>query len=626
MKILLILVCIVFIHAVSILDQSRFCFSYPRTISLSSTLSTLGTAPISNHYTVNGDMMLTATSLPTPTKTMYAAINGSVNFAEVNVTNAMNNFDVLLYNLQDLPCNYYIDSATSTTVTFYKGVNCITPNALNGVLRIAFTDSILRFNATTETSESKWFIIKFPPSRAAEFDNATWDFIGNMDPAHDILWVHWGFNIAMRQLNVLLPTQNLYGVFIVPSFVYPVRVDNVMNNIYGGVFSVGAIQSAGNNSIISDGSPLFTECQQITYISWGNNVTLSGIIFIATEILRGTSIPNNGNHSVNVYGSYAQEFPYLSSNIYTNWYVQNQVYFPLTDSTYDQVKSQRVEIFSILGRMPCDVLDTTSTLSSIIIYPGSTCLRTGVSFNPLTEIIFDGRNETNSTFFVRSKGVTFTPTANFQFTYINGANRTRMHWTDTRSFSFGGANLNVTVEGNFYFNNMSLSRTGLTVVGSLIVKYIHLLGGGIEASTLNVYPFPDASLTGDIYGVASSSTVELTPILVNSSCTHANGTCESGLNITCPLPAVYVENQVCPEIPTVENTTTIDNTTTTIDNTTTTTNTTTEIETPRLSDVSIYIVYAVLFGTVGAGILFVVLRLMPGSNNQGYQPVTINEV
>lgn len=610
MKILLVFICIAFINAVSILDQSKYCFSYPRTVTLTQSLASAGSSPSTEYYTVNGDLMVMST-LSTPAKTFYGAINGSVNFGEVNVTNALNNIDILLSNLQDLPCEFYIDSVTPSTLTFYKGVNCITSNALNGVLRIAFINTTLQFNATAETSESKWFIIKFPPSRAAEFDNAMWDFVGDMDPTHDIVWVHWGSSIVMRQLNVLLPTQELYGVFIVPGFTYSVRVSDVMHKIYGGLFSIGAITSAGNNSVISDGNPLFIECEPITYISWGNNASLSEIIFVAVEVLRGTTV-SNGNNSVNVYGSYAQEFPYLSSNIYTNWYVQNQLYFPLTDSTYNQVKSQRVDIYSVLGRMPCESYDSSTTISTVItIYPGSTCLgRATISFSAsaVNTIIFDGRNETNATFFVRTRGFSFSGLETFQFTYINGANRTRMHWTDSRSFSLGSSitNANVTLEGNFYFNNISISnKVSLTIIGSLFVKYVLVNG----ASTLNIYPFSDGSLTGDIFGIEP---VVPPPTLVPASCTYANGTCEYGLNVTCPSPAVYVENQICPETTTVDNTTTIDNTTIP--------------ETPQLSDVSIYIVYAVLFGTVGAGVLFVILRIIPGANNQGYQPVTVNEV
>ncbi len=486
------------LDSTSILDQSKFCFSYPHTISLSNSLSSSGSSPTTGYYTVNGDLMISA-ALSTPTKTKYGAVDGSVySIGSMDVTNAMNNLDILQYHLQyDLPCEFYIDSITSTTVTFYRGVNCPTANALNGAGRFAFTNSVLRFNATTETNESKWFIIKFPQHRPVEFDNVSWDFVGTMDPAHDILWVHWGFNILMRQLNVLLPTQDLYGVFVVPGFTYSTRVDNVMHVIYGGMFTIGNVASFANSSIINDGYPLFVPCEPITHISWGDNATLSEVIFVATEILRGTAV-SNGNNSVNVYGSYAQEFPYLSSNIYTNWYIRDQVYFPLTDSTYDQVKSQRVGIFSDLGKLPCDVRGTSSSPSSILtIYPGSTCLGNSFLYRLLDTIIFDGRNETNSTFYVRTRGFTLSPLGNFQFLYINGANRTRMHWTDTKAVTvpYLFQPPNITLEGNFYFHNFTLNQIRVTVVGSLFAKYVSLN----DASTLNVYPFPDGSLTGDIY-------------------------------------------------------------------------------------------------------------------------------
>ncbi len=38
------------------------------------------------------------------------------------------------------------------------------------------------------------------------------------------------------------------------------------------------------------------------------------------------------------------------------------------------------------------------------------------------------------------------------------------------------------------------------------------------------------------------------PIFIQSSCTLANGTCFNGLNVSCPLDGVYVENELCSEI------------------------------------------------------------------------------
>lgn len=499
-------------ESTNILDQSKYCFSYPHTISLTMSLLSSGSL-VTNYYTVNGDSM-TATTLATPTRTGVFAENGSVIINTADTTNALNNLDVIQYNIEDESCEFNIDIATATTITFYRGVNCFTQNALNSIFRIALMNSTLKFDATVQTSESRWFIIKFPPSRTVEFDNATFEFIGNMDPIHDILWDHWGFNVLTRQSNVLLQTQELFGTFIVASFTYAARVESVMHKLYGGLFSFGGITSFGNSSIISDGNPIFNECDPITYISWGDNaISLNGIIFVVTEILRGTSI-SNGNNSVNVYGSFAQEFPYLSSNIYTNWYVQNNLYFPQTDSTFTQVKAQRVAIYNLLGRLPLEVqlYSAVTTVSTVItIYPGSTSINFALTtFSTITTIIFDGRNETNATFHVRSRGITFSnPTGGaFRFTYINEANSTRMYWTDSRAISVTGA-VNVTLDGNFLVNNISLSATRMTIVGSLIAKYVLVN----NAATLNVYPFTDGSLTGTIFGMAPS---EEEPVVVDT--------------------------------------------------------------------------------------------------------------
>ena len=158
----------------------------------------------------------------------------------------------------------------------------------------------------------------------------------------------------------------------------------------------------------------------------------------------------------------------------------------------------------MLGRMKCDIRlydQTTTVTTAIAIYPGSTCLNhIGTTINTDT-IIFDGRNEPNPTFYVRSRGFKIgLNSGSFQFTYINGANSTRMYWTDSRvtDISWGTSKYNTTLEGNFFFNNLTLSYTRLTVIGSLMTKYVSLN----NAATLNVYPFSNGgTLTGDIFNL-----------------------------------------------------------------------------------------------------------------------------
>ncbi len=100
------------------------------------------------------------------------------------------------------------------------------------------------------------------------------------------------------------------------------------------------------------------------------------------------------------------------------------------------------------------------------------------------------------------------------------------------------------------------------------------------------------------------------PVWVNSSCTYANGTCEYGLNVTCPAPAIYVENQEC-QSPVV-------------DTTSNTTNSTIVVATPfTLSQFSVILtmaisaVSAILIISISVGILNILLgfRTIPAQGN-----------
>lgn len=466
----------------------------------------------------------------------------------LNVTDSMNSFAVIHANLQDEDCQFFVNDVVLNSTTLNPGVTCFPQISSNLAVRVVNCTFI--FNATDTSRESK-FILKFAPSRIVDLDNLRYEFIGNMNPDHDIIWVNWGTGSNFNQLNSDSSTNNThFGIFLSNGFTQAVRKDG-MTTINGGFYNFATLfGNRGNFTVAGDGLPLFpTTCNPTTYISWGTNRTLGEIIYVVTEVLRGTSVTTN--NSVNVYGSFAIELPFFSEQNYINWYVQGQTYMSTLDPTVQAVKLQRSNIFNLLGRLPCDTLLLPNTASSIgsgkTIYNGSTCIggtAAGVTAGTST-ITFDAQNNTNATFHVRSSGIFFS-TANFRFTFINGANASMITWTD--SF-FIIVSAHTTLDCNVFARNISVSGTrNFTVIGSLFTRYSNLNSGG----RLHVYPFSaDVPLTGRIYGEGTDEVavdevvVDLIPVLVNSSCTYANGTCEYGINVTCPSPAVYAENQHC---------------------------------------------------------------------------------
>jgi hypothetical protein len=529
-----VFVCLIIpITCTSLFGSSDFCFPFPNA-------TVIGTQTLSFYTYLNvtrGDFM--ASSLLFPFRNTYAMGDGTTHIGTRNSTQAQNTVAVLARHGEALPCDYYVNVSTSTSITLRRGVACFTEVTSGSFQQVK--NAVITFDSTIESNKTE-YVIKFLFGFPVQVSQITPVWVGNASYC-DVYWVAYSFTHIITS-----SPRDLYGNFISTSSFAQSGSTQSQVTYYGTVFSGLSFNLRGNSTVFIREcvAPPWPECNpsETSQLTWGLEDILSDIRYLAKRSFEVTVVPTY-NTSIVVEGSIAEEIPHSTSpDSYTQWYVQGSQYSGETDAdVISNANQQRTRIMDFIGRRACDQSVTITTLASateptnVTLYNETSCLTivSGQSFYPLY-ILLDARDNPDAVFIVILYGADLLTPVFVNVT--NGAKESNVFWLSAFPVKFTGFDtFENHLAGNYFFRNVTFTNSVVKINGSLSTVYTTF--GDISSLTI--------TSAGDLYGQVPFSSLEAEPD-TNITCVLSNGTCVSGLLSSIPCDEtgmVRYDNMTC---------------------------------------------------------------------------------